>query len=70
MYLPIRLLLGPSGSGDKEHLRVGTDRLLTYFRRAEAADRGAQRRQLDRNLLNLNRLTLTRKGRMGSRIQQ
>jgi hypothetical protein len=52
------------------HPAPATDGLLTLRRSAEAADGGAQRRQRDRNLLNLNRLTLASIGRMGACIQQ
>jgi hypothetical protein len=43
--LAVGLLLGPACAGNEEQLRVGTNGLLVLLRRAEAADRGAQRRQ-------------------------
>ena len=72
MHLAVGLLFGPSGAGDKEHLGVGTDGL-----RVPAPGRGEpltvvrSAGKLDHNLLNLMLwLALTRKGCVGSRIQQ
>jgi hypothetical protein len=51
--LAVGLLLGPAGAGDEQQLGVGADGLRVLRRRAEAADRGAQRGELDCDLLDL-----------------
>ena len=70
MNLAVRLFFGPAGAGNQEHLRIGANGLLVLLRGAKAADRSAQRWELNGDLFDFGSAGCARKGRVRSGVEQ